>query len=177
MGPRTSQRAFTFLEAILASLLLAGAGATIITALGAIERMTSSQQDRLNAAEVAHQIILQYLHDPSQLPDASLPIEQGKHRYLYLLREDVLIEEGRSQRITVRDPRAAQSLSENERLGAGLVMITVNVHRDTGGAVSAGGPALVSISRVFDPYASTDDSTLIRHVERLWGRRLEVAPR
>ena len=59
MRPRTSQRAFTFLEAILASLLLAGAGATIITALGAIERMTSSQQDRLNAAEVAHQIILQ----------------------------------------------------------------------------------------------------------------------
>ena len=68
----------TFLEVVISLAILAATVATMVSGYGAMERMALRDQDRLNAAEVAHQLILNYLYDPNSLPPDSQPLEQGK---------------------------------------------------------------------------------------------------
>lgn len=173
-SPRAgARRGFSLLEAVLAMVLLGAAVSAVVGAMSAVQRMSHNDQERLNASEVAHQLILQYLHDPKQMPDPDLPIEQGKGRYRYLLSEEVLVQEQESGRVQTRRARSLSSLSTNERLGAGLVMITVKVYPHNGRPLSSL-TELVTLNRIFDPYASTDDQTLLKHVEKLLGRDLNL---
>jgi Tfp pilus assembly protein PilV len=168
-----ARRGFSLLEAVLAMVLLGAAVSAVVGAMSSVQRMTHNDQERLNASEVAHQLILQYLHDPKQMPDPDLPIEQGKGRYRYLLSEEVLVQEQEAGRVQTRRARSLSSLSTNERLGAGLVMITVKVYPHNDRPLSSL-PELVALNRIFDPYASTDDQTLLKHVEKLLGRDLNL---
>lgn len=170
---RDARRALSLLEALLATTLLGMAVSGVVGAVGAVQRMSEMDQHRLNATEVAHQLILQYLHDPNQLPDPSLPIEQGKGRYRYLISEEALTQEQEIGRVQTRRARSFGSLSQNERLGAGLVMITVKVYPDSESSLSRS-RELASLSRIFDPYSSTDDDTLLRHIEQIMGESLNI---
>jgi type II secretory pathway pseudopilin PulG len=173
MSAAARARGFSLLEAVLAMVLLGVAVSTVVGSMSAVQRMTHHDQERLNAAEVAHQLILQYLHDPKQMPDDDLPIEQGKGRYRYLLSEEILVQEQEADRVQTRRARSMSSLSTNERLGAGLVLITVKVFPDTDAPLSRTSE-LITLNRIFDPYASTDDQTLLKHVEKLLGRDLNL---
>lgn len=169
------RRAITMLEVILATSLLATTSTIIVNTLGSMELMTAQQQHRLNATEVAHNLIVQYLHNPNNMPDDSLKIEKGTGLYRYVMREEILTEESRSGRVSRRRAQNAQTLSQDERLGAGLVMITIFVYHYIGNAsLAQSGEPIVSLSRIFDPYASPDDVTLLRHVERLLGHQLNI---
>lgn len=156
--------------AILSAIVM-----TMLAGYSAIERMTLRDQDRLNASEVAHQLILNYLYDPNSLPDDSLPIENGKGRYRYRLSEEVLVEQEKTGRITVRKPQSMATSTRDERLASALVMVTVNVYPDLGADRVRGEP-LLSLSRIFNPYSviEGDDDMLIKHVEKLLGRRLNL---
>ncbi|MHC4976001.1 MAG: type II secretion system protein [Planctomycetota bacterium] len=172
---RSHRRALTLLEVILATSLLATVSSILVSTFSSLQSDAEVQQHRLNATEVAHKLIIQYLHNPNQMPDESLRIEQGKDLYRYVLLQEILTEESRRDRVSRRRARNAQNLSQNERLGAGLVMITIHVHHYIEGAsLAQSGPPIVSLSRIFDPYASPDESTLLRHVEILLGQELNL---
>ncbi|MFG0258590.1 MAG: hypothetical protein ACF8GE_11870 [Phycisphaerales bacterium JB043] len=174
-APTRSRRALSLLEVILATSLLGTVSSIMVSTFSSLQSESVRQQHRLNATEVAHNLIIQYLHNPNEMPDESLRIEKGTSYYRYVLEEEILTEQSRRNRVQVRRARNAQTLSQNERLGAGLVMITIHVyHHIDGDALRQGGDVIVSLSRIFDPYSSTDDATLLRHVERLLQRELNL---
>lgn len=162
------RRGFTLLEVVLAVLILGGSAAIIAGGVGAIERSSVRDKVRLEAAEVAHRIILNYLKDPGTLPDNSLPIEQGSGLYRYLLSEEMLVEEGVVDGVSVRVPKPTDQISENERLGSQLVVITVKVYEHNDGR-AIGGEPLAVIRRIFSPlhYRSDDTDVLFNHIKRM----------
>lgn len=165
-----ARRAFTFLEAVFAIALLATVVMTVVGGYGALRDLTVRDQTRLDATEVAHRLILIYTHmGPTQLPGKNEAIEQGSRLYRYSLSEDILIEDKNAREgLSVRRARPASTLSANERLGAGLVQITINVYPFE---QPASGPPLASLSRIFDPYdTSNPDDVFIDHVMQLFGR-------
>ncbi|MHA7814739.1 MAG: hypothetical protein ACX94C_15260 [Phycisphaerales bacterium] len=83
----TTRRGVTFLEATLASVLLAMVASTLA---GGVSFMTRSQQrmdQKLGAAELANRLILQYIDDRDSLPDRTLPIEYDVDLYRWTLEE------------------------------------------------------------------------------------------
>ena len=83
----TTRRGVTFLEAILASVLLAMVASTLA---GGVSFMTQSQRrmdQKLGAAELANRLILQFIDDRESLPDRSLPIEYDIDLYRWTLEE------------------------------------------------------------------------------------------
>lgn len=82
-----TRRGVTFLEAILASVLLAMVASTLA---GGVSFMTQSQRrmdQKLGAAELANRLILQFIDDRESLPDRSLPIEYDIDLYRWTLEE------------------------------------------------------------------------------------------
>ena len=82
-----TRRGVTFLEATLASVLLALVASTLA---GSVSFMTRSQRlmdQKLGAAELANRLILQYIDDRESLPDKALPIEYDVDRYRWTLEE------------------------------------------------------------------------------------------
>ncbi|MEC9373320.1 MAG: hypothetical protein VYC34_05720 [Planctomycetota bacterium] len=159
----------TFLEVTLSVALFAGLVTTLFGAYESLRRWSTLDQERLNATEVAHKLILLYTHDgPDKLPDTDVAIEQGQGKYRYLLSEEILVErKGERDKISIREARPSRSLSDNERIGAGLVMITIKVYPDESTAFTDPSEPLASLSRVFDPFGSTDEDVLINHVLQL----------
>ena len=83
-----SRRGLTFLETLFASALLALVAAAVFGALSFVLGRQHHEQRTLAAYELANRIILQYLDDPEQLPDPSLPLEYGKDRFRWTLNVD-----------------------------------------------------------------------------------------
>lgn len=84
----SSRRGLTFLETLFASALLAIVAAAVFGALSFVLGRQHHEQRTLAAYELANRIILQYLDDPEQLPDSSLPLEYGKDRFRWALTID-----------------------------------------------------------------------------------------
>lgn len=83
----TTRRGVTFLESVLASVLLALVASTLA---GGVSFMTQAQRrmdQRLGAAELANRLILQYIDDRESLPDRTLPIEYDIDLYRWTLEE------------------------------------------------------------------------------------------
>jgi len=83
-----SRRGLTFLETLFASALLAIIAAAVFGALSFVLGRQHHEQRTLAAYELANRIILQYLDDPDQLPDSSLPLEYGKDRFRWAMTID-----------------------------------------------------------------------------------------
>ena len=82
-----TRRGVTFLEAMLASVLLAMVASTLA---GGVSFMSQSQRrmdQRLGAAELANRLILQHIDDRDSLPDRSLPIEYDIDLYRWSIEE------------------------------------------------------------------------------------------
>lgn len=82
-----TRRGVTFLEATLASVLLAMVASTLA---GSVSFMTRSQRlmdQKLGAAELANRLVLQFIDDRESLPNKALPIEYDVDLYRWTLEE------------------------------------------------------------------------------------------
>gem|GEM_PF-2440898 len=177
-----NRRGVTFLEVALAIMLLAGVAASVTASYAQLRRSSLIEQEKLNAMEVAHRVIVGYMNDPATVPDPSDFIEQGTGRYRALVSESVLVEEsGSDNSYSVRKPIPINNATENERVGAGLIMVTVRVYPyDTAGPLPRD-TMVAELSRMFDPYAFDQyEDVFMRHVFRLLGqersRLLRIKP-
>lgn len=166
-----SRRGLTFLEAVLAMTLLAFVAATVAGAFGAMQRGARIEQEKLNAVEVAHRVLVGYMNDPETVPAPDEFVEQGQGRYRVLFSEQMLVEdEGSDERYSLRRPVPLKQATMNERLGAGLILLTVRVFPyDDAGPVPRD-TQLVELSRIYNPFslnAFTD--VFLQHVFRLLG--------
>ena len=153
----TTRRGVTFLEAVLASVLLALVASTLA---GSVSFMTRSQRimdQSLGAAELANRLILQYIDDRDSLPDRALPIEYDIDLYRWSLQESGVKFE-------------FDNIVDDENTGVGtgaslsrikLITIRVWLASDSGGSLSyTTSVPHCQITRLIDPLAFNNPDSL-----------------
>ncbi len=175
-----ARRGFSMLEISLAVGLLATAVATILGGYQSMRELSHRNQERLNATEVAHRLLLIYMHEgPSAVPDEGEAIEYGKGYYRFRLQEDVLQESPDTREgLSVKVARPMSTLSTNKRFEGRLTMVTVSVYPDQVGPVPAMQKPLAALSRTYDPFdmTSVPDDVLLDIVRRRLGGDFEMPP-
>ncbi len=144
----------SMLEVVLATIILALTIATLATMVQAISIQQARAARRLDAAELANRLIIQYLDDDSSLPSQDLPIDYGPNKYRWKMSvskiksaidESILasIEENASNR---------QSPTTPDRLRK--VVVTVWLSEQSGGSYLASeGSPQATLVRIVDPSA------------------------
>ena len=150
--PRHSRRGITLLEVLLAVLLMSLTVASVMGAVSSIAAMESGGQRRLEANEIANRLMLQYLDDDRALPEKSLPITYGDHRYFWELDQTPA-----RMVINRKQESAGASLQAVDRFR--LIGVTV-YDADRNGNFETRGEPLASLSRVIDPFAPRNPDTL-----------------
>jgi len=173
-----NRRGVTFLEVVLAVALLAMLFTTVVSAYGAIRAMGMRQQERLNATEVAHRIIMIYAYEgPDKVPSENEFVEYGTSLYRFRLSEDTLIEEpGGREGLSIRRAVPFSGLSANRRIEARLLQLTVDVFPEQRGYIPSNTEPLASVSRVFNPLdtSTQTDDVLLQHILRQLGEDFQL---
>lgn len=84
-------RGVTFLETVLAVVLLGLTTATVAMTVNYISSASMRNAHRMNAAEIANRLLLQFFDDPASLPSTTAPVEygpEGEFRYRWSLGEE-----------------------------------------------------------------------------------------
>jgi len=174
-----ARRGLTFLEAILAVVLLSMVATTLSSAVSFMSQSQRRMDQKLGAGELANRLILQYMDSRDSLPDRTLPIEYDRDYYRWTLEE-----------ASVKFEYDEQSIDEsgNTNVGGGvsldrikLITIKVWLGDDSGGSRSFTSmvPNIV-LTRLIDPLAfNNPDSlnTLLQEpggIEKLFESLLEL---
>ena len=81
------RRGLTFLEAILAVVLLSMVATTLASAVSFMSHAQRKMDQKLGAAELANRLVLQYIDERDSLPERTLPIEYDRDLYRWTLEE------------------------------------------------------------------------------------------
>ncbi|MBL8762547.1 MAG: hypothetical protein JNL50_14730 [Phycisphaerae bacterium] len=164
-----SRRGLTFLETLFASALLALVAAAVFGALSFVLGRQHHEQRTLAAYELANRIILQYLDDPEQLPDQSLPLEYGKDRFRWTLSIDPVTVTAASEA-----PKDAADTRRSMLDRVKQVSVRVWLGEETGGTrefdASAAHPK-ASLTRIMYPMAYRNPDAFDRLINSDAGRR------
>ncbi len=145
---RTARTGMTFLEVVLAVVLLGMLTSSIVMLTSSLERTQGRHKHLLATHELANAIILQYVDDPNSVPSGFEPVAYNDSEYRFEFKES-------RARVTL-DPAALEDdrASRNERNvdRVKLVSVTVWPSEDFGGSVRFD-PSLphASLSRLVDP--------------------------
>ncbi len=152
-----TRRGVSFVEAVLAVVLLSMVAATLAGAVSFMARSQKRLDQKLGAVELANRLILQYMDDRESLPDRSLPIEYDVDRYRWTLEE-----------APVQFVFDNQVEDDTGGVGGGvsldrikLITIRVWLASDSGGTLSYSSdvPSAV-ITRLIDPLAFNNPDSL-----------------
>jgi hypothetical protein len=161
----------TFIEVILATAILGAIAVTVVSSITLAQKKSVLDQERLNAAELAHRYLISYIHaGPESLPPQNEPRAQGAGWYTYSLAESVLEEEmDERERVSIRTAKSYGVVSANDRLSSGMVYLTIKVFPapDQEGLQLNPEVELATISRIYDPFDVNDPDTLMDIVNRL----------
>ena len=163
-GGTRARGGVTFLEVVFASAMLGIATSGFVAALGAVETLDALSARRLEAHEVAHRVILQFMDDPRSLQEDT-PYPLGRGVYRYIVRKDVLLpEDAESERVSIRKTAHTKTLDPIARIRARLTMVTVEVFEDEDGL--RGRDPLATLTRIYDPFADAehDPQSFMQHV-------------
>lgn len=158
----------TFIEVVVATGILAGLATMILGTLSFMENATLRQKHRLNATEVAHRVICQFLDDPDKLPDKNLPIQQGEHYYRFILRDEILVtEESDTDRLRHGQGRVTSQMDAQEQLRSMLGRVTVQVYlHDPGNPIDTGAP-MCELVRVYGTLSLADEDAIMKRLLKL----------
>ncbi len=175
------RRGVTFIEVALSVALLAGLAGMIATSYDSMQRLGVLQQHKIYATEVAHRLILNYLLDPSSLPEPGERIPySSEFFYRHELLEEMLVEDRNTRAGETRRRAVAQRALDTDAIfGAGLKMVTVRVYplaaAEGGSGVGDPFTPLAEVRRIYSPVDSESDSDIIlRQVESLLGRSIAL---
>jgi len=147
----------TFVEAILAVVLLSMVASSLAGAVSFMTRSQTRLDQRLGASELANRLILQYMDDRESLPDRSLPIEYDIDRYRWTLEEaPVKFVFDNRQSDAPGGPGGGVSLDRIK-----LITIRVWLGDDSGGSRSfTRDVPYAEITRLIDPLAFNNPDSL-----------------
>jgi len=154
----TCRRGLTFLEAILAVVLLAMVAITLSSAVSFMSKSQRRMDQKLGAAELANRLILQYIDERDSLPDRSLPIEYDRDRYRWTLEEAPVKFQFDDQNEASADNNVGSGVSLNR---IKLITVRVWLGSDSGGSRSftPDVPNIV-LTRLIDPLAFNNPDSL-----------------
>ncbi len=152
-----ARRGLTFLEAILAVVLLAMVATTLSSSVSFMSKTQKRLDQKLGAAELANRLVLQYIDERDSLPDKTLPIEYDMDLYHWTLEESKVSFEFDDQQE-----------DDDSRVGSGvsldrikLITIRVWLGADSGGSRSyAPSVPNVVVTRLIDPLAFNNPDSL-----------------
>lgn len=155
-------RGITFLETVLAVALLGLTTMSVVLAVNYISAASIRNAHRLNAAEIANRLLLQYFDDANSLPSESQPVQYGKEgefRYRWSLGEEaVTVELPTPSTTNAEDDRREQQMASLGRSSTDrfsrfrVVRVRVWLGEETGGSFypTSGVPS-VTLTRIYDP--------------------------
>lgn len=111
------RRGLTFIEVVVALAMLATFATLVVGSIGYLVQLEEREKHRLQAIELAHRVIIQYLDDSSQTPDPDQFVWQGDTKYRVDTEETILVQETSD----------IEGLSQGTAFGVGDVEITQRV--------------------------------------------------
>jgi len=154
----TCRRGLTFLEAILAMVLLSMVAVTLSTAVSTMSKSQRRMDQKLGAAELANRLILQYIDERDSLPDKALPIEYDRDLFRWTLVEAPVNFEFDQQSVEASSDSVGSGVSLNR---IKLITIRVWLGADSGGSRSfTPDVPNVVITRLIDPLAFSNPDSL-----------------
>ena len=158
-----NRRGMTFLETIVAVAIIGMLAAAVTSAISFIGNTQRRQQRQLEAAEIAHRLILQYIDDPDEMPKPTEtigPINGDVFRYEQSL-EPVAVSSAIDTSIT-NDSRSNNSSSQGAGAAGGISLDRLGVVRirvwlaEPSGGTRVFDPSMPGavLARLYDPLAS-----------------------
>ncbi len=153
----SARRGLTFIEAILAIVLLSMVASTLSSAVSFMSKSQHRLEQKLGAAELANRLVLQYIDERDSLPDPGLPIEYDRDLYRWTINE-----------APVRFEFENQRADDSNRVGSGvsldrikLITIRVWLDADSGGsrAYTQRVPNM-TVTRLIDPLSFNNPDSL-----------------
>lgn len=148
-----AERGVSFLEIVFATIILAMTVATLTSAVHAVSAQQARSAHRLNAAELANRLLIQYIDDRGQLPSEELIIPYGADTYRWRLSV--------SRVSATIDPQVQAAIDEGSSTQTPMtpdrlrkVAITVWLSERSGGSLvpNTGAPQ-ATVVRLVDPSA------------------------
>jgi hypothetical protein len=181
----SSRRGLTFIEVVVATALLTSLASVVVGTVTFMENSVARQRYRLDAMEVAHRLVAQYLDDDKLLPQQSLPIQQGNAFYRYQLKEEVVMQdEADSTGLRRGRIKRQDEVSAEQALPQMLNRVTIAVYLDDpANPVIETSRPLAELSRMFNPVSGRDEDAMMRYLlkqverfEREQGSRPKPSP-
>lgn len=142
------------IEVVIALATLVTASGMILGAVSFMEGTAARNTARLEAMEVAHRVVMQYIDEPEQLKQFNRRYDYNLHTYYFELTEEVLqVDENTNiQGLTRRETQRAEDLSMQDILQSQLQQITVTVYRtDPGSPDGIAATPDAQLTRLFSP--------------------------
>jgi len=150
----------SFLEVVVALAILGMVAATSFAAITAITSQVRASRSTLAATELGNRLILQYMDDPTRMPQSSLPIEYAGNRYRWTLRE------GSVTLNPAIPPESAErtSGSATRRLDRfKTISLTVWLGEESGGSyIPQESTPVATLTRLMDPYTLRNPDAIDR---------------
>ena len=141
----------TFLEVVAAMAMLGMVAASLVGVVSFVSGSALREQQQLACAEVANRLLLQYLDEPTKMPDNSKTVEYGpperpaKFRWEYT-EQPVRFQEANPE---ARDQTRTQPLSPDR---FNQVTVRVWLSEDSGGSrVPEVSTPMATLTRILDP--------------------------
>lgn len=166
---RAARPGLTLIEVVAATALLTGLATIVLGAVSFMEAASARERHQLQAMEVAHRIVAQYIDNPKLLPDESLPIQQGESYYRYAIQEDVLMQEQEAgSKIRRATSKQKSNLSIEEALPQMLnrIIIRVFVDEPENPVLNASRP-VAELTRIFDPIQGRPEDVVLEDLLKL----------
>ncbi len=149
----------TFLEVVISLAMLAGVTSVILGAVGFIENAAVRDRMRLDATEVAHRVVIQYIDDPSWLKNQPKRYIYNERPYVFKYEEQYLLdgEEGVAA--------SAETTEDfDDIVASAMRVVTVTVWLEGEGGVVEPEPLAV-LSRTY--WLGRDERTMSALMEQL----------
>jgi type II secretory pathway pseudopilin PulG len=129
---QASRPALTMIEVVMALATLVIASSMILASVSFMETTAARNTTRLEAMEVAHRVIMQYIDEPDDLKQFNQRYQYNRSFYRFEVREEILqIDESTDiPGLTRREGALAKDLNMEDTFKSLLYQVTVTVYRE-----------------------------------------------
>ena len=167
MRKRPTHAGLTLLEVVVATAMLAILSAAVLGAMSFMEAYHARTRQRLQAIEVGHRLVTQYIDNQDLMPPANLPIQQGDRLYRWTLREEILVGDEDDIGLRRRVGKNAANLSAMDQIPEMLNRLTVEVYLDDPEDPRAAAQPAAQLVRIYSPIFSGDPDEVLKRIIKL----------
>lgn len=145
---RKRRRAFSLVEVIMASMLLAIIASAVVGGITTVISADARNQQKLEGLELANRLLLQYLDDKDAMPNQESHVVQGRGTYRWVLRVSPVQLDMPEQSVIAKPAEGPGSKTIDK-----LVLLSVSVYAGVPDGMGgfAHGDRICTLTRVYHP--------------------------